>query len=41
MMGMGEKPPKRKKRNQEKDFPCLVALPSPCLRNGGQLFFGV
>ena len=32
MMGMGEKNRKRKRRNQgKKDFPRLVALPSPRL----------
>ena len=29
MMGVGEKTPKTKRRNQGKDFPRLVALPSP------------
>ena len=29
---------KTKKRNQGKDFPRLVALPSPRQRNGGRLF---
>ena len=32
---------KPKKRNHGKDFPRLVALPSPRQRNGGRLFSGV
>ena len=31
---------KRKMKTEEK-IPCLFALPSPGLRNGGQLFSGV
>ena len=30
-----------KRRNQRKDFPRLVAFPSPRLQNGGRLFSGV
>ena len=44
MMGMGGKNPKynkMKNENQGKDFPRLVTLPSPSLRNGGRLFSGV
>ena len=40
-MGMGEKTQNTIKRNQGKDFPRLVALPSPRLRNGGRLFSGI
>ena len=38
---MGEKTQITKRRNQGKDFPRLVALPSHRLRNGGKLFSGV
>ena len=41
--GDGRKKNKQKteKRNQGKDFPRLVDLPSHRLRNGGRLFSGV
>ena len=39
---MREKNPKTKKyETKEKDFPRLVAFPSPRLRNGDRLFSGV
>ena len=39
--GDARKKIKIEKRNQGKDFPRLVALPSPRLQNGGRLFSGV
>ena len=35
-----EDPPPKKKTNQGKDFPRLVALPAPRQQNRGRLFSG-